>query len=462
MKILTGILRVFLAIFKTLRLSLPKLGVGWMFALLTINFNRIAIVELGIAAILVTSILGLHYFLSPFQVICGRIADLHPIFGYRRTPYYLFGAVMASLVFVALPSIAEMMGQGLVQGFVLGIGLLIIYGISIAFMGDSHHSLIAEVTEPKNRGGVIAVVQTFMIFSTIVASIVMNIVMPEYTPAAQQQLYNLTPFIVIGAALLGFIGMEKRLKGDELTRAVEKARLAAPPGNPLSSAWTVLKTDKHARRFFAFVSISILAIFLQDKILEVFGAEVFGMSVQETTKFQQIWGGGVLLGMIGMGLISVLLPVQKKHIAIGGGIGTSAGMFLLAYCGFTEQVSLLNPALITMGLFTGFFNVGALSMMMDMTVEGATGLYMGLWGVGQAVGNGLASFGSGALHTALIGSGLLTPTVAYFSIFSVEAVLMLVGVALISRVSIKAFHARHDGRFAKQDFVTAIEAGATA
>ena len=46
MAILKAIGRFILALIKTFRLALPKLGVGWMFALLTINFNRITISEL--------------------------------------------------------------------------------------------------------------------------------------------------------------------------------------------------------------------------------------------------------------------------------------------------------------------------------------------------------------------------------------------------------------------------------
>jgi len=138
------------SIIRTLRLALPKLGVGWMFALLTIDFNRIAIVELGIAAILITAMLSLHYFLSPFQVISGRFADRHPFFGLRRTPYLLLGGVVASLIFIGLPRVVHAIGAGSFSATLAGFGLLILYGVAIAFMGDSHHSLIAEVTEPKS------------------------------------------------------------------------------------------------------------------------------------------------------------------------------------------------------------------------------------------------------------------------------------------------------------------------
>lgn len=206
---------------KTLRLALPKLGVGWMFAILTIDFNRIAIVELGIAAVLITAMLSLHYFLSPFQIISGRFADRHPIFGLRRTPYLLVGGTIGSLIFIALPRIVHMISEGSGLAIALGFGLLIIYGIAIAFMGDAHHSLIAEVTEPKSRGAVISVVWTFTILSSIVSAIVFNIVRPEYSLEAMQRLYNLTPYVVIISILAGTLGIEKRLKGEQLVEAME-------------------------------------------------------------------------------------------------------------------------------------------------------------------------------------------------------------------------------------------------
>jgi BCD family chlorophyll transporter-like MFS transporter len=459
MEVLSKIGRGFLGVVKTFRLALPKLGVGWMFALLTIDFNRIAIVELGITAVLITTMLAFHYFLSPFQIIAGRTADRHPVFGLRRTPYLILASVVASLVFLALPSIAHAMGQGSGAAIAGAFGLFLIFGIAIAVMGDSHHSLIAEVTTEKARGGVISVVWTFTILSTIIAAIVMNIVRPEYTPEAMQRLYNLTPFIVIGSTLLGVIGMEKRLKGAALQESIEKAEAASPPGNPLSAAYHLLRDNPQTRGFFLFIFVSIFAIFLQDNILEVFGAEVFGMSVEQTTRFQPTWGGGVLIGMILMGILSVALPISKKSIALTGCLGTAVGMSTLAFAALTEQSSLVTPALITMGLFTGFFNVGALAMMMDMTVEGATGLFMGLWGVAQAFGNGTSSIGSGLLHTTLIESGVLAPNVAYTAIFGIEAAGMLLASVVLVGLSVTRFKTIHQASLTRQNVAQAMEAG---
>lgn len=453
-------LALLLGLVKTFRLALPKLGVGWMFALLTINFNRITIGELGVAAFAVTTMLGLHYFFSPFQVIAGRFADRNPIWGLRRTPYLLMAAVLGSLIFLTLPSIAVAMGNGNPLGYVGGFAALITFGIAIAIMGDTHHSLIAEVTSSRTRGGVISVVWTFTILSTIIASVIMQQVMPEYTPALMQRLYNLTPLIVIGSAVLGIIGIEKRLTRGELAAALEAAQQVAPARNPLRAAANALRDNSQARGFFIFVFLAIFAIFLQDNILEVFGGEAFGMSLKETTGFQQVWGGGVLIGMILMGIASSIFPLSKRFITTLGCLGTAAGLAVMAAASFTGQASLVRPSLMLMGFFTGFFNVGALSMMMDMTVEGATGLYMGMWGMAQAFGNGASSISSGLLHTGLIETGLVSPALGYTLFFGFEAVVMLTSALIIMRLSVERFHGIQQSYLTRSDFTRAMDSGA--
>jgi MFS transporter, BCD family, chlorophyll transporter len=462
MKIISRFFQVLRAIIKTFRLSLPKVGVGWMFALLTINLNRIAIVELQITAIVITSMLALHYFLSPFQVISGRIADRYPIAGFRRSPYLLAGSAVASLVFLFLPEIAINMSAGAAWAYAAGLLAFIIYGVAIAVMGDAHHALIAEVTDSKTRGGVIAIVWTFSILSTIVAAGVMKSMMPVYTPEAMQRLYNLSPYIVIGCTLLGVLGIEKRMNAEQRVVAVAKARAVAPSGNPISVALQVLRKNNQARGFFAFVFIAIFSIFLQDNILEVFGAEVFGKTPGQTSSYQQIWGSGVLIGMLIMGALSAIFGISKRKIVVVGCLGTALGMSTLATAAWLIEIQLVSPSLLIMGFFTGFFNVGALSMMMDMTIEGATGLYMGLWGMAQAFGTGLSSVSSGALHTLLIETGLLTPQTAYFGIFSFEALGMVTAAVIIWRLSVTRFHSQHAASLTHADALRAMEAGAAA
>lgn len=415
----------------TLRIALPKVAVGWMFALLTIDFNRVAIFEMGVAAVIVTTLLSVHYFLAPFQVIAGRIADCYPILGYRRSPYLIGASIVASLLFLLLPTVTFSMGDGSMLAMLAAIALFVLFGICMAVMADSYHSLLAEVTDEQYRPLILAVVWIVMILSTIFAAVVMNIVRPEFSPEAMQRLYNLTPAIVIISVIVGIIGVEKRLKPEALRAAMLKARSLAPPGNPLTSAFRLVNTNSQIKRFFFFIVIAVFGIFLHESVIEVFGAEVFGMSIKETTRFQPIFGGGVLLGMIFMGVVSVVAKVPKQISTLVGCGGAALCFVGIGLIAVFHAESLLVPALFALGFCVGIFNVGVLALMMDMTVTGATGLYMGLWGTAQAIGMGMSAVVAGALHTGLIDSGLMTPEAAYWLIFSMEAgVLVLAAYAL--------------------------------
>jgi BCD family chlorophyll transporter-like MFS transporter len=427
------------AIIWTLRLALPKIGVGWMFALLTTDFNRVAINELGVAAIVVTALVSIRYFMAPFQVVVGRIADTMPILGYRRTPYLLIGSVLASLLFLAIPSVAMGMGSGSAFAMLSAIVLFTLFGLSMAVIADTYHSLIAEVTSPESRGMVISVAWIVLIMSTIMATVVMNIVRPEFTPEAMQNLYNLTPLVVIGSALLGVVGIERRMNKKELEEARDKARALAPPGNPLSSAIKLLSQNPNTRSFFVFIFLALFSITLMDNILEVFGAEVFAMSIAETTTFERFWGGGILIGMLLTGIISTAFKVSRKKMVITGIAGAALGFMLLSLSSLLVYPPILKPTLFVMGMFIGMFNVGALALIMEMTVANATGLYMGLWGTAQAFGMGSSSFASGALHTIFIESGVFAPKYAYFGIFMLEAVGLIVAGYILYRISISQF-----------------------
>lgn len=450
--------RVFGGIIKTMRLALPKIGAGWMFALLTSHFNRVSIVELGVAAAVITVMIGMHHFLSPFQVIFGRMADRFPILGYRRTPYFIIGSLIASMAFVFLPDVAAAMGQGQTWAFVAGFGLLLMFGVGIAATGDSHHALIAEVTEEKSRGIIVAVVWTFNIISAIAAAIFIKVTVSEqFQFSEMQSLYRMTP-AVVAVAILPLLGIEKRRSAQELkTLAASSAIANVSPIQALGVAYNLLRTNAQVRAFFGFVFFSIVGIFLQDAILEVFGAEVFGMTIKQTSMFSSTWGGGVLGGMLLMGILSSVMHISKKTIGLVGGLGTAFGLGLLTITALTGMQNLLMPALVIMGLFTGFYNVGALSMMMDMTVEGSTGLYMGMWGMAQAFGMGMSSFASGTLKTVLIESGILSPAIGYTAIFGLEVVLMVVGVAVLRSVDIQQFRT-----LTTADLTHAMEQGAGA
>jgi len=425
---------------KTFRLSIMRVGAGWMFALLTFNFNRITIADLGAIAVIVTSLIGMHHFISFFQVYWGRLADRYPVFGYRRTPYFLLSALVASLVFLFLPSIAIGLGQRDLLATLEAFLFIGIFGVAMAMNGSSSNALMAEVTTEKERGFVVAVIWATVIISGIVSAGVSRVMMPVYSPEAMQQLYNLTPIVVMVSALLGVIGMERRISKEQHAAllAAQPAEAASPLGT-FQVARQLMTTNRHVRGFFFFVLLGILGIFLQDAILEPFGAEVFGMTQAQTAGFQQAWGAGALLGMLAIGILCSIFSIPKKLIATVGGLGIVGSLAVIAFSAFAHRPELIMPSLIVMGIGIGLFDVGALSLMMDMTIEGQIGLYMGIWGMAQGFGNGFANVLSGAFHTLFIEVGGMTPTLAYGVIFGFEALMMALAVIILRGISVQEF-----------------------
>lgn len=450
---------------KTIRLAIVRIGPGWMFGLLTINFNYVTAHKLGAVAFTVMTLVGLHHFLSPLQVWWGHLADRYPIAGYRRTPYVLVSGIVGALVFLSLPWVAVSLGNHEhiagwlaanpdytlpasalaladqpVLAFSLAFVLFAVFGVAMAANGNSSAALVAEVIDDERyRGPVFVVVWLFMIFSAIATAAVTKSVMPEYDPVKMQTLYNLTLPIVLITSLIGLVGMERRISREEHAALMARPRAESHTGNAFRVFWSLFNANAHVRRFFLFVLFAIFGIFLQDGILEVFGGDVFRMTQGETAAFTQVWGGGMLVGIVLVVVLTRFKTASRKNLATIGALGIVVGLVLIALASFNVNVALVQPGLFIMGVCTGVFNIGALSLMMDMSVEGHAGLYMGMWGLAQGFGTGLANALSGGLRTVLIESGLFTATTGYGMIFGFEALVMTVAIVLLQGISVQEF-----------------------
>jgi BCD family chlorophyll transporter-like MFS transporter len=430
----------FKSVIRIIQLTLPKIGIGWMFAVLTTNFSRIAINELGIAAVVVTSMIGLYHFLSPFEMVFGKLADQHPVFGFRRTPYLLLGTLISSLVFLALPTVVRGMATGSLLWIAAGFGLLIIFGLGMAMSGNAHLALIADATTKAARGIAVALVWTVMIASLIVSGVVMKKVMPTYTPESMQSLYDLTPLVAMASVLLAVIFVERRLSATEQAEAIAASCKHVPHGNMIRVASQLLSGSKVVRYFFTFVFLSTIGVFMQDTILTVFGAKVLGMSLKETTLFQPIWGSGVLAAMLIAGGVTTKFPHIRKTLGFIGNVGTTAGLLLLAFASLSINPKFVTPALITMGVFTGLHTLGSLTTMMELTHDEARATYMGLWGLAMALGSGVSGILAGSMVSLLVETAWLSPSMGYAVIFAFEGLLMAIGAISLRKVDVLGFH----------------------
>jgi BCD family chlorophyll transporter-like MFS transporter len=99
--------------------------------------------------------------------------------------------------------------------------------------------------------------------------------------------------------------------------------------------------------------------------------------------------------------------------------------------------------LVLFGLGFGIFTVGGVSLLMAMSSEEKAGVYMALWTMVQLTSRGAGIAAGGVLRDvalALTGQHSL----AYATVFFIEAAGLLVAIALLRRADIRGFAARRD------------------
>ena len=408
-----------------IQFTLQKVAIAWMFALVTVNLPYVAIHALGIPAILIGLVLGLYPFFGPFQPFFGRFTQSHPLLGYYRTPYLLLGFFIGSIIFPFVPGLLQQVEGGSVGAAILLFILFFIFGTAIALMANTFLDLLSDVTTDDSRGTVTAAAWTGQTLAIALWAFVFRLIMPIYSHEAMLQLYIITPVVVMIIGFLSVVGLEPRHR-DKEPHATEV--------NPLNESLALLTTGRMARRFFLFVTLSLLSIFLQDILQEPLGGDLFGMTAGETTIFSDY------LQQCGGGRHDASRHYRNRQArrreskALDGGSktdrhdrrGSAQSLDFCCWRGVHWPVhrSLFQLALLLNGLCIGVFTFGSVTMMANMTVPGKTGKYLGVWSLGQALGLGLSFIIAGSLYSMLIGSQLFSPQLGYALIFTLEAAVM--------------------------------------
>jgi BCD family chlorophyll transporter-like MFS transporter len=111
---------------------------------------------------------------------------------------------------------------------------------------------------------------------------------------------------------------------------------------------------------------------------------------------------------------------------------------LLVVSSLTHQLQVMYAGIVVLGAGMGVFNIGALSMMMDMTVPGETGSLMGAWGMAQALANGSGQLVGGLLRDVGL-SVTNNASISYSVIFLVSVVMCFLATQLMARVDVQRF-----------------------
>ncbi len=416
---------------KRLQLGLVHVAVAMTLVPINSTLNRVMIKELAISATLVAVMASLPYLFSPIQVAIGSYSDRHPIFRLYRTPYILIGLLLCVGGVIIAPQVAFLISENLWLGLFVGILAFGAWGMGYNLAAVSYLSLASELSGEKGRGRTIAVMWFMMILGIILTAATLSRLVDPYTPAALKQAFWIVGGAASGIGLVGILGLESRSDGTPVgdERYSWKTLTQAIWGNP------------QARLFFWYLIILLAALLGQDILLEPFAGEAFGMTVRETTRITSFWGVFVLTAILLTGWLETRL--DKRRVAAWGGWGAFLGFVFIVVSGIIASTSVFYTGVVFLGIGTGISTVSNLSLMLDMTVAGQVGLFIGAWGMANAVSRLLGSVLGGIgrdLFTRLIGD----PVIGYVVVFGVMAGFMLISLGLLTRVDVNVFRRRSE------------------
>ena len=412
---------------KRFQLGLIHLAVAMTLVPINSTLNRVMIKELAFSATLVAILASLPYLLSPIQVLIGSFSDRHPLFGWRRTPYIAIGLVFCVLGVMLAPLAAFVLADNFLMGLIFGLFAFGAWGMGFNFATVSYFSLATDLSGEKERGSTISVMFFMMIIGIISTSLLVSRLVDPYSPQVLVRSFWIVGIIALVLGLLGLVKLEKRTFADQRD---EQER----------HSWRFLASsileNKQATIFFIYLILLLIALLGQDILLEPFGGEAFGMPVQETTRITSIWGVFTLVSLLAAGALE--RRASKRTIAFWGGGIALVGFVLIAASGILINTAVFYSGVILLGAGTGFSTVSNLSLMLDMTTAAKVGLFIGAWGMANAASRLTGALLSGVVRDVLT-QVLQDPVLAYVSVFSILALLLLISLLILRRINVAAF-----------------------
>ena len=211
----------------------------------------------------------------------------------------------------------------------------------------------------------------------------------------------------------------------------------------LSQSWALITSSRQVLVFFSFLVMFTLGLFLQDPILESYGAEVFGMPIAATASLNAVWGMGTLAGLLMTGFW--LGPKLGKLASARLGCQLMvASLVLLLLAGLTGRVPVLQAVMLLFGLAAGIATNSSLVLMLDLTLPQAAGTFVGVWGLAQALsralgkvlGGGLLDLGRWLQAILHLGSSAYP---AYALVLAVEILVAIGALVLLARLNLRQF-----------------------
>lgn len=389
------------------------------------TLNRVMIAELKLPATLVALLFALPLLVSPVRLWIGYRSDGFPIFGRRREPYMVLGAVLIGCGVAAVAAVAVGLSGTMTTFVPAALAAFLLYGLGRNLAHNTYQALLAEKFDGAVRARAVTLYEVVTLLGSVLGAGVLGRALEHYDPARLVAVANAVGVLVVVLALVAAPGQEARAVGGE---RAEQAR-GKPFGEVVRDyVWA----DPQVRRLFAVVICTFIGTLAQDVLLEPYGALVLGMSVGETTRLTMFWGLGVLAAMLLSGLW-LLRRVGALRLMRAGLVASMAAFATVAATGLAGAPEYFRWLVLAMGFGTGLAGAGMLGSVVAFTTPVRAGLLMGVWGVANMLGHASGSLMGGIVvdtMRAATGSALA----AYTALFAFEVAMLVVALALSLRL----------------------------
>jgi BCD family chlorophyll transporter-like MFS transporter len=410
---------------RLLRLSLFQVTVGMATVLLVGTLNRVMIVELGLPAALVATMVALPLVLAPARAFIGFRSDAHrSALGWRRVPYIWLGTMLQfgglaimpfallvlSMPHPPLPYVGA--GAAALAFLLVGAGLQITQTAGLALASD----LSSEEARPR----VVALMYVALLLSMVASGAVFALLLAAFSEVRLIQ-------VIQGAALITFllnVAAIWKMEPRDHVRAAEPG-----PSRSFRDSWARFAAAPRVRRFLVATGLGTAGFMMQDIVLEPYGGQILGLGVGGTSALTALLAAGALTAFA----LAARLLARGRDALIVAALGVTAGLpgfAAVALAAPLGSTALFHIGVAVIGFGGGLFSVGTLTAAMGLDDKTEAGLALGAWGAVTATAGGtalaLGGIGRDAVsHLCASLAPALAAFAGYAAVYGFELVLLL-------------------------------------
>ena len=410
---------------RLLRLSLFQVSVGMALVLLIGTLNRVMIVELGVPASIVGTMISLPLIFAPLRAVIGFKSDTHQsALGWRRVPFMFRGAMVQFGGLAIMPfAILVLAGQGESAhapswiGYVSAGTAFLLVGAGLHTIQTVGLALATDLAPVSSRPKVVGLMYVMLLLGTIASALAFGAFLADFTPGRLVQVIQASAVLTL---VLNGVALWKQ---EARNRAVASS-VQAPVA--FGESWRNFIGHGEAKRQLIAVGLGTMAFSMEDVLLEPYGGQVLGLSVGDTTKLTAALAIG---GLLGFALASRVLSrgVDPCRMAgLGALIGIPAFAAVICAAPFASAW-MFGTGTLMIGFGAGLFGHGTLTATMNLAPRSQSGLALGAWGAVQASAAGAAIALGGIIRDLVanfIPQDALGAALGYDCVYGLEILLL--------------------------------------